>query len=99
MLNPVSGEDDSPPVVHPHRNADDKGAFREAEALGDVVRDVREGHGLVELRNRHAVEGRIPLEPGMGKRFWRARHGARSVPADMAISVELRCRGPSQSLG
>ena len=84
MLDAVPGKDDPVPLVHPNGDADDDRALGIAEPLGDVIRDVRDRDGLVELRDRHAVERRIPLERGMGKRFGRARHGGRSVAVSVA---------------
>ena len=79
VLHAVAREDDAFPAVHPHGDRDDRRALRIAQALGDVVRDAGDRNGLVELRDRHAVQRRIPLELGMGKRFRRARHGRRSL--------------------
>jgi len=81
VLDAVAGEDDPSAVVHAHRDADDGRALGVSEPLGDVIGNVRDRDRLIELRDRHAVKRRIPLELGMGKRFLRARHGAPSVPA------------------
>ena len=80
VLNAVPGEDHATAVVHADRDADDRRALGIAEALCDVVGDPRDRNRLVELRDRHAVQRRVPLELGMGKRFRQARHGRRSVP-------------------
>ena len=79
VLHAIARKDDALPAVHAHGDRDDRRALRIAQALGDVVRDAGDRHGLVELRDRHAVQRRIPLELGMGKRFRRARHGRRSL--------------------
>ena len=81
MLDPVAGEDDPPPVVHPHGDADDERALGKPEALRDLGRNLCDFDGLLELRDRHAVERCVPLERGLGKRFGSARHGAPSVSA------------------
>ena len=83
MLDAVPGKDDPVPLVHPNGDADDDRSLRIAETLSYLIRDVRDGDGLVELRNRHAVQRRVPLERGMGKRFGRARHGG----AECSLSV------------
>ena len=64
-----------------------------AEPLSDLLRDVRDGDRLVELRDRHAVQRRVPLERGMGKRFGRARHGGRSVACSVGSARSKR--GPA----
>ncbi len=87
VLDAVAGEDDPVPLVHPNRDADDDRALRVAQALRDVVGDVRDRNRLVELRDRHAVQRRVPLERGMGKRFGWARHGAPSVTARRSSQV------------
>ena len=79
VLDAVAGKDDAAAVVHADRDRDDRRALRIAQPLGDVVRDVRDRNGLVELRDRHPVQRRIPLELGMGKLLGQARHGRRSV--------------------
>ena len=87
VLDAVPGKDDPRPLVHPDRDADDDRALRIAQALRDLIGDVRDGNRLVELRDRHPVERRVPLERGMGKRFGRARHGAPSLPASRRYQV------------
>ena len=82
VLNAVAREDDAPPFVQTDRDADDDRALGIAQALGDLVRDPRVRDGLVELGDRRAVQRRVPLELGMGKRFGSARHGGRSVPGN-----------------
>ena len=81
MLDAVPGEDDAPPVVHPHRDAEDDRALGVAEALGDPLGDVRDRQRLVELGDRHPVERRVPLELGVRKLVGNARHRrAESTP-------------------
>ena len=79
VLDAIAGEDDAAPAVHAHGDRDDRRALRIAQALRNVVGDPGDRNGLIELRDRHAVQRRIPLELGMGKRFRRARHGRRSL--------------------
>ena len=81
VLDAVAGEHDAAPVVHPHGDADDERALRVPQPLGDLVGDLRDRDRLVELRDRHEEQRRVPLERGMGQRFRRARHGRRSIPA------------------
>ena len=87
VLDAIPGKHDPVPLVHPDRDADDDRALRIAQALGDVLRDVGDRNRLVELRHGHAVERRIPLERGMGKRFGRARHGWRSLAASGSRTI------------
>ena len=54
-------------------------ALRVAQPLGDAGVDVRVRHGLVELRDRGAVERRVPLEVGERRDVLGARHRAVSV--------------------
>ncbi len=79
MLDAVAGEDDAAASVHAHRDRDDRRALGEPQPLGDIVRNVSDRNGLVELRDRHPVERRVPLELGMGKLLGQARHGRRSL--------------------
>src|SRR3954471_19020567 len=62
MLHPVAGEDFPTAAVEANRDADDEGALRKAEPLGDRVphRGVREC--LLELRDRLVEERRFPLQ-------------------------------------
>ena len=84
VLDAVPGEDDAAASVHPHRDRDDRRALGEPQPLGDIVRNVSDRNGLIELRDRHPVKRRVPLELGIGNRFGRARHGRASVPAAQA---------------
>ena len=79
MLHPVAREDDAAPVVELDGAADDEGALRIAEPLGDAGVDVRVGHRLVVLGDRGPVERRVPLEGLVQIGLVRARHRARSL--------------------
>ncbi len=96
VLDAVAGEHDALARVHADRHRDHRGALRKAEALGDVVRDVGDRDRLVELRDRHPVQRRVPLELGMGKRFRGARHGGPSVDASPSSRSCPRSGAPGQ---
>ena len=96
VLHAVAGEDDARAVVELHRARDDDRALRVPEALGDTGVHIRVRHGLVELRDRRAVERRVVFEVGERRDVLGARHGALSVSptrcADFSRTPE-RCRG------
>jgi hypothetical protein len=56
-------------VVAAEREGDDEGALWRTQPLPDVVVEAHALGGLVELRRRQPIHGRIPLErfPGHGK--------------------------------
>ena len=82
VLHAVAGEDDARAVVQPDRAGDDDRPLRMAQPLGDAGVDVRVRHGLVELRDRRAVERRVVLEVGERRDVLGARHRAVSVTGD-----------------
>src|SRR5919106_255147 len=99
VLDAVAGVHDPRLVVHPDRDADDDRALGVTQSLRVLLRDARDRNRLVELRHGHAVQRRVPLERGMGKRFRRARHGARSVPARPGTNDSLRLSLRREGLG
>ena len=76
VLHPVAGEHFQRTVVAAHRHGHHHGALGVPEALGDVLLDVGVLQALLELRDRHAEKGRIPLESCL---FDVQRHGPQSL--------------------
>src|SRR3954452_8462783 len=62
MLHPVAGEDFPTAAVEANRDADDEGALRKAEPLGDRVPDRGVRERLLELGDRLVEERRFPLQ-------------------------------------
>ena len=97
VLHPVAGEDDARAVVELDRARDDDRPLGVAEPLGDPRVDVRVRDGLVELRDRRAVERRVELEVGERRDVLCARHGAVSVSG--TVHRELAALAPSWCAG
>ena len=74
MLDAVAGEDDAALVVEPDGDREHDRALGVAQALGDRVRHVRIGQGLLELGDGGAEERRVPLEVGVRGGFLDLRH-------------------------
>ena len=93
VLHPVAGEDDARAVVELDRARDDDRPLRVAEPLRDPRVDVRVRNGLVELRDRRAVERRVVLEVGERRDVLCARHGGVSVSGAVRSGQRSGTRG------
>ncbi len=66
MPDPVRRERAVRAVVHLDRNGHDQRPLGRAETVGDEIRDARVFERVIELGQRLAVEGRVPLETQNG---------------------------------
>src|SRR3954462_6237268 len=75
MLNSVARKYRPAAGIELDWDADDERALRVAQTLGDELLDIRVRQGLLVLRERRAVERRLPLElPVLGRKLLHIGH-------------------------
>ena len=67
MLDAIAREDDSPLVIHSHRDREHDRTLWIPKPLGDSVGDICVRQRELVLRDRGLEERRVPLEIGLGR--------------------------------